>query len=139
MKRLIFASIIAFLLFLASKLIFALTDLGIMVETEYFTVLGISLAFCWSSLLYVSSQSNFPIGLNVGWLAVALPVLVHNIGITHDWLIWAYLFFFVFPLGFLIKYLFFSKELKDVFIIRMISLISFALLAVLATFLLITI
>jgi|GEM_PF-2571614 len=139
MKKLIFAAILSFLIFLALKLLVVFTELNILVEVEYFMLFGISLAFCWSALLYLSENHEFSIGVNITWLCLAFPGVVYYLSVPYDWLLWVYLFFFIFPLGFLIKYLFFTKELRNVFLIRITSLITFAVLAIIASILKITI
>ncbi len=135
MKKLIFAAAFSFLIYLVLKFLIIFVELNVFIEPEYFILLGVSLAFCWSALLYLSENYEFSIGVNTTWLSIAFPGLIYVLSMPYNWLLWAYLFFFIFPLGFLIKYLFFTKELREVFMIRITSLITFAVLAILATFL----
>lgn len=135
MKKTIFAAIIAFILYAILKILIFLTGLNTIVDSENFTMIGISLAFSWSALLYVSGNLNFSIGVNVSWLAIALSVLIFNIS-EQSFLFWFYLFFFIFPLGFLIKYLFFSSELKKIFSIQITCLAILLVFSLLSTYLL---
>ena len=135
MKKTIFAALIAFILYVTLKILIFLTGLNTIVEPENFTMIGISLAFSWSALLYVSGNLNFSIGVNASWLAIALSVLIYNIA-EQSFLFWFYLFFFIFPLGFLIKYLFFSSELKEKLFIQITCLAILFVFSMLSTYLL---
>ncbi len=114
MKKLIVASVVSFLLYAFLKLFISFSQLNTVVEPENFLMVGISLAFCWSALLYVSGNLNFAIGVNASWLAIALSSLIINFSLAgQSYIFWFYLFFFIFPLAFLAKYLFFSRELTE--------------------------
>jgi len=134
MKNLIFGAVLSFLLYLALKSGVVFTELNTLFNPEYYPILGISLAFSWSVLLYLGSKLKFAIGVNISLLAIAFPPFVNSLVLVNGWLQWVYLFFFIFPIIFLVKYLFFT-DMEDKFDTRIVSLITFCVIGVLSAYL----
>lgn len=124
MKKLIAVSFLNFLLYLVLKLTIHLAELNTLLDSEIFALVGITLAFCVSVFLEETSNLSYCIGVNITWLSIALVVFIFNFSLLgQSYFFWLYLFFLIFPLGFLVKYLFFSKNIEERFSSQMASLV----------------
>ncbi len=134
MKQFILGLMSAFFVYLALRLAVLFSGLALIVELEYLVFIGITLAFCWSVLLFMAGKINFSLGVNVTWLSIALPALLFSYGsYVNNWVLGFQLFFLIFPLTFVVHYLFFNPELKNEMNLRLAALIAFGVISILAS------
>ncbi len=132
MRRYVVGAVLAFFAYLALRLAVLFSGLALIVEPEYLVLIGITLAFCWSVLLFMAGKINFSLGVNVAWLSIALPALLFSYGsYPNNWVLGFQLFFLIFPLTFVVHYLFFNSELKNEMNLRLAALIAFGVIGVL--------
>ncbi len=134
MKKLmnvLFGSLVTTAFYYAFYLAILFLELNVVVEPHYFVVLAIALAFCFSSLTFVSAKIDFAIGQNLSYISIILPTYVYYSTVLSDFLSYSFAFLFLFSIALLIHYLFFNKDLEEKFLKQISALAIFSVLSVL--------